>query len=112
MKLLAIFALILFCQSVAFAQGARRQNDVISVDEVQNKLIEELKKQIDDMKAVMEEQTLKFEKKLALQEETFQEEISSLKTIITAEFNDVTDIVENTIVAENGRKIVLAFYSN
>ena len=116
MKFVTILALSLFCQSLVFARMARRHDDVKSVGAVvkaQNQVIEELKKQMDDMKAMMKEQTLKFEKKFAVQEEKLarqEEEIASLKRDTMEQLNDVTHIAKNAIVAENGKKMSLAFY--
>ena len=117
MKLLYIhvFALILFSQNLACFLAEQNNDDVnssssSSVDEAQNQVIEELKKQNEDMKAMIEELSMK----LLRQEDKFkarlsqqQEEIASLKREIATRLDDVTDIGENAaVVAENGKKII------
>ena len=72
MKLLCIFALIVLFSQIFACVLAERSNDDVSsssVDEAQNQVIEELKKQNEDMKAMMEELSLK----LLRQQETFEE---------------------------------------
>ena len=99
-----------------------------SVDEAQNQVIEELKKQNEDMKALMEElkkqnedmkamteelsrkllrQEDRFEEKLTHQEQKLvqqEEETASLRSEIATKLDDIRDITENSAVSENGRK--------
>ena len=141
MEFLCVFFAVLFWQSVTCTLVDNHQNQAASLGEAQNNVIEELKKQNNDMNAMMEELAMKFEDKLihqeqkfkqelALQEEKFedklvrcdkqhkqklahldetllhqQEEIASLKSEIFARFDTVTEISDNAVVAENGKKL-------
>ena len=95
-------------------------NQVASVDEAQNQVIEELKKQNEDMKTMMTALTVNFEERLALQEKQFKQELArqdetilhqekemeSLKREVFARIDDVKEIAENAIVSENGKKLL------
>ena len=108
MKFLCVFAAALFwLMNSAFAHTNRPESRVArSVGKAQNQVIKELKKQNENMKAMMEELSLKllqqveelaqqdrkYEEKLAYQEQKLaqqQEEIASLKSEMTTKLEDV-----------------------
>ena len=138
MKLLCMFALFLLRKGFACVLA---EPDVMA--DAQNQAFEELKKQNEDMKAMMEELSLKLlrqqetfeekfvqqeqklahqeqdlaqqkqklahqEQKLAHQEQKLaqqEKEIAALRSEMTTKLDDVTDIVENAVVAENGKNM-------